>query len=99
MLGDVSGVVLVAPCPKMNVEKTKTSMTFFKQVQMMSDVLGMHVLTGENWDKVRSMICSHLGVAWCQQDIHWRPEFFSNTSKFKINSDFVSKKIPDTLSL
>ena len=43
---------------------------------MMSDVLAMHVLTGENWDKVRSMICAHLGVAWCQQDINWQPEYF-----------------------
>ena len=50
----------------------------------MSDVLGMHVLTGENWDKVRSMICSHLGVAWCQQDIHWRPEYFSRKALFHL---------------
>lgn len=27
---DISGVVLVAPCAKMNVERTKTGMTFFK---------------------------------------------------------------------
>lgn len=44
---------------------------------MMTDVLGMHVLTGEHWDKVRSMICSNLAVTWCQQDIKWQPEFFS----------------------
>lgn len=62
----------------MNVEQTKTGMTFFKQIMMMSNVLGLHVLTGENWDKVRSMICAHLGVTWCQQDINWRPEYFSN---------------------
>ena len=81
---DVSGVVLIAPCPKMNVQNTKTSMTFFKQVVMMSDVLGLHVLTGENWDKVRSMICSHLAVTWCQQDIHWRPEYFSKKALFHL---------------
>ena len=67
----------MSPCPKMNVEKTKTAHTFLKQIMTMTDVLGMHVLTGENWDKVRSMICSHLGVTWCQQDIQWKPEFFS----------------------
>jgi len=52
-------------------------MTFFKQIETMSGYLGLHVLTGENWDKVRSMVCAHLGVAWCQQSINWRPEYFS----------------------
>ena len=63
---DISAVVLIAPCAKMQVEQSKTGMTFFKQIMTMTDVLGMHVLTGENWDKVRSMICAHLGVTWCQ---------------------------------
>ena len=65
LMQDISGVVLLAPCAKMNVERTKTGMTFFKQIETMSTYLGMHVLTGENWDKVRSMVCAHLGVAWC----------------------------------
>ena len=77
LLPHISAVVLVAPCAKMNVEKTKTGMTFFKQIVTMSEMLGMHVLTGENWDKIRSMICAHLGVTWCKQDINWRPEFYS----------------------
>jgi hypothetical protein len=65
LLHDISGVVLVAPCAKMNVERTKTGLTFFKQIETMSGYLGLNVLTGENWDKVRSMVCAHLGVAWC----------------------------------
>ena len=65
LLPDVSAVVLLAPCAKMNVEKSKTGMTFFKQIVMMSEVLGLQVLTGENWDKVRNMICAHIGVTWC----------------------------------
>ena len=81
---DVSGVILVAPCAKMNVERSKTGMTFFKQIEMMSGYLGLHVLTGENWDKVRSMVCSNLAVTWCQQDISWRPEYFAKKALLHI---------------
>ena len=66
LLPHISAVVLLAPCAKMNVEQSKTGMTFFKQIVIMSEVLGMQVLTGENWDKIRSMICAHIGVTWCQ---------------------------------
>ena len=65
LLPHVSAAVLMSPCAKMNVEKTKTAVTFFKQIVTMTEVLGMQVLTGESWDKIRSMICAHLGVTWC----------------------------------
>ena len=64
-LHDVSGVILMAPCAKMDTTKGKSGYTFYSSVVNMSKLLGLHVLSGPNWDKVRAFMCVHLTVSWC----------------------------------
>ena len=64
-LHDISGVLLIAPCAKMNVTKGKSGYTFYSSMATMSKLLHLHVLTGPNWDKIRAFLCVHLAVSWC----------------------------------
>ena len=79
-LHDVSGVVLMAPCAKMDVTKGKNGYKFYSSMSTMGDLLNLHALTGPNWEKIRAFVCAHLAISWCQQDIHWKPEYFSSKS-------------------
>ena len=79
-LHDISGVILMAPCAKMDTTKGKNGYTHYSSMTSMSSLLNLNVLSGPNWDKIRSFMCVHLAVSWCQQDIHWKPEYFSAKS-------------------
>ena len=77
-LDDVSQAILVAPCAKMETQAGKSASTHYKQVQTMSDLLGVHASKGQSWDKIRSMICSNLAQEWCKQDQMWDQELYSD---------------------
>ena len=64
-LHDVGGVVLMAPCAKMATTKGKSGNSFYSSMGNMSKLLGLHVLEGQGWDKVRSFMCVHLASNWC----------------------------------
>lgn len=66
-----------------------------KQVEQIAGYMGLHVLTGQNWDKIRNMICSHLSPAWCQQDIHWQPEFYSKKALLHLLQNGMSQRFQE----
>lgn len=41
-------------------------------------MLGLHALTGTNWDTYKSEMCAHLGKMWCDQETVWKQEPFSS---------------------